>query len=301
MRTLIFLLVLAVGGFFWHRRHEKYLLLESLQTEAKSKDALAADKEKQLKTWQAKVALLREGEAELNKPDGSPEQLEKDVLALRAELTAGAAKLESAEDDYLAVVNEVREEGKKEVFPVLKLSNGEELKSAHISGFGEGFVKVAHDDGNLKLMLDDLPAGWAEKYDVDYVSRHSKEENLAMSARVQEAVLTPLDLKKAKLSEIDDRIKAVTDQLMAYSGHIRESRRQEDELVRKAYRISMGSGPGGASVVNKRDVMFKQAKELAKQREGTRLQYVALRKQKELLERQRLLIKKAPFNPPPAP
>ena len=300
MRTLIILIIICIGGYFWRSRHEKFTEYESLTLEAKSKNSMAAEKEKQLKMLQDKIKPLREGEAELKKPGGSPEQLEKDVLELRSALTAGAAKLESAEDDFVAAVNEVREEGKKEIFPVLKLPNGEELKGAQVVGFGEGFVKVSHNDGSLKLMSDDLPAGWGEKFAVDYVSRHSKAEIAEFDNQVQQKLLTPMDLRNAKLSDIDDRIKAVTDQMMAYSGHIRDSRRQADQLVRDAYRISMGSGPGGATAANARDAKFKQAKELEKLREGTRQQYLALRKQKEELERIRLQIKKAPLNPPPA-
>src|SRR5690349_17673050 len=105
MRTLIALLVLAIGGFFWRRRHEKYLELESLKTEASSKESIANEKERQLKAVQAKIVPLRQAEEDFKKPDGSPEQLEKDVMALREALTAGSAKLESAEDDFLVAVN----------------------------------------------------------------------------------------------------------------------------------------------------------------------------------------------------
>jgi hypothetical protein len=301
MRILIVLLVLSTVGYFLHKRHEKYEELEALRTEAKTVDGLITERQKWIVDLKSKVEPLRQGEEELKKPDGSPEQLEKDVLALREALTTGAGKLDTAEDDYLAAVNDMREEAKKQTFPTLKLPNGEELKDCKIARFGEGFIQVAHAEGSAKLSSEDLPEGWADRYAVDYVSRHSKAENEAMSAKVQEAVLTPLDLKKAKLSEIDERIKAVNEQLLAFSGNIRESRRQADKMVRDAYRISMGDGPRGASAANQRDAMFKKAKELEAAREGTRLKYVALRKQKEDLERQRLLIKKAPLNQPPAP
>lgn len=301
MRTLILLLVLSVAGYFWHSRHEKYGTYEGLKLEAKTKENLANDKEKQLKALQEKIVPLRQGEAEMSKPDGSPEELEKAVLALRDALTAGAAKLESAEDDFLAAVNDVREAGKKETFPLLKLPNGEELKNAHITGFGEGFLKLAHDDGNVKLMADDLPEGWSDKFAVEYVSRHSKADNEALTAKVQQAVLTPLDLKKAKLSEIDERLKAVSDQLMSYSAGIREAHRQADDLIRQAYRISVGGGRNGAAAASQRDALFKKAKELEQGSEGTRLMYVQLRKQKQELEKQKLLIKKMPMSPQPPP
>ena len=302
MRTLIILLIISVAGYFWHQRHQRYETFTSLQTEAKTKKSMADDTEQRLKNVQARMEPLKKAEAEFKQPGGSPEDLKKQVLEMRDYLTAGAAKLESAEDDFLTAVNEVREEGKKITYPLLKLPSGEELKNAHITGFGEGYLKVAHDDGSVKLMSDDLPEGWADQYAVDYVSRHSKEENAALSAKVQESVLTPLDLKKAKLGEIEDRIKEVNDRLLAYSATIRESRRQADELVRNAYRISLGTGPGGNSNAGRRDAMFKQAKDLEKSREISRLQYVALRKQKEELERQRLVIRKMPISqPPPAP
>ena len=299
MRTLIILLVISVAGYFWHQRHQRYEEYTGLLGEAKTKKSVADDKERQLKNLQARIEPLKKAEAEFKQPGGSPEDLKKEVLEMRDYLTAGAAKLESAEDDYLAAVNDVREEGKKITHPLLKLPNGEELKNAHITGFGEGYVKVAHDDGSVKLMSDDLPEGWEKQYDVDYVSRHSKEENAALNAKVQETLLTPLDLKKAKLGEIEDRLKQVNDRLMAYSATIRESRRQADELVRNAYRISLGSGPAANSAANRRDAMFKQAKDLEKSREISRQQYVALRKQKEELERQRLAIRKMPISSQP--
>jgi len=298
MRTLIVLLILAAGGYFWHTRHEKYQNLQALEVEARDRENRLQDKQKQIASMQAKLEPLRQGEAELKKPDGSPEQLQTDVLALREALNAGAAKLDTAEDEYLAAVNDVREEAKKQTFPVLKLPNGEELKDCHITGFGEGFVKVGHADGNARLALEDLPEGWADKFAVDYVSRHSKEENEKMGGKIQEAVLTPLDLKNAKLADIDERLRVVNEQLLAYSANIRESRRKADELVRRAYKLSLGTGPAANAAANQREAMFKQAKAMEVDREGTRLQYVALRKQKEELEHQRLLIKKAPLNPP---
>lgn len=301
MRVLIILLILAASGYFWHSRHEKYLEFESLQTEIKTMEGRIVEQQKRIADLQAKVEPLRQGEADLKKPDSSPEQLEKDVLALRDGLTAGSAKLDSAEDDYIAAVNDVREESKKQTYPLLKLPNGDELKDAKITRFGEGYVQVAHYDGSLKLESADLPEGWADKFAVDYVSRHAKAENEKMNDKIQEAMLTPLDLKKAKLSEIDERLKAVNDQLLAFSGSIRESRRQADKMVRDAYRIPMGDGKRGAAVANQRDAMFKKAKEIEAARETTRLRYVALRKQKEELEKQRLLIKKAPLTPPATP
>ena len=121
-----------------------------------------------------------------------------------------------------------------------------------------------------------------------------------MSARVQEAILTPLDLKKAKLEEIDARIQQLNEQLMALSGSIREATRQADVMVRNAYRISLGDGPRGNNVASKREQMFSKAKEIESAREGVRAKYVAIRNEKLRLERQRLLVRRAPLNPAPA-
>lgn len=300
MRALIILLILSGAGYWWHSRRERFQELEALKTELRTVESMVADKQKQVVSMNAKLTPLREGQAALTAPDGAPEQLEKDVIALRDALIAGAAQLDTAEDDFLAAVKDVREHAKGKTYATLKLPSGEELKECRIKSFGEGFVRLDHSEGNVKVMADDLPDGWVEQYAVNYVSRHSKEENDAMSARVQEAILTPLDLKKAKLEEIDARIQQLNEQLMALSGSIREATRQADVMVRNAYRISLGDGPRGNNAASKREQMFSKAKEIESAREGVRAKYIAIRNEKLRLERQRLLVRRAPLNPAPA-
>lgn len=300
MRFLIILLILAGGGWFWHSRSEKQKALESLEVDVKNAESFLVEKQRRIDALQKQLEPLRQGEAELKKPDGSPEQLEKDVLALRDALTAGAAKLDSAEDDYFAAVTERRDFAKTKTFPVLKLPSGEELKECKIARFGEGYISISHADGIVKLQSEDLPEGWNAKYAVDYVSRESKEENAALSDKVQEAVLTPLDLKKARVEEIDERLKQVNEQLLALSGGIRTATRQADKMVRDAYRISLEGGRAGSGAF-RRETMFKKAKEMEAAREVTRQKYLLLRKQKADLERLRLDVKKAPVHPGPPP
>jgi len=301
MRTLVILLLLAGAGYWWHSRRERYQELESLKVEARAVEGMIADKQKLIASLLEKVQPLRDGQAVLSSAEGSPEQLLTDVQALREAMTAGAALLDTAEDDFAAAVEAVRENAKGRKVGNLKLPSGEELADCEIQRFGAGYIQIMHRDGSVKVMADDLPEGWVDKYAVNYVSRDAEAENTELAAKVQEAVLTPLDLKKAKLEEIDARIAELNAQLMALSSSIREATRQADLMVRNAYRIELGnSSRGSNSGASRREQMFSKAKQIEAARENVRAKYKALRNEKLRLEKQRLLVKRAPLNPPPA-
>ncbi len=301
MRTLIFLLLLAGAGYWWHSRRERYQQLEALQVELKAVEGMVAEKKKLAKSLTEKVQPLREGQAALAAPDGSPEKLQEEVAALRDAMTSGAAQLDAAEDEFAAAVEALRESAIGKKVGNLKLPNREELVDCEIQRFGEGYIQIMHRDGSEKVMADDLPEGWVDRYAVNYVSRHSKEENALLAGKVEEAVLTPLDLKKAKLEEIDARISELSAQLLALSARMREATRQADLMVRNAYRISLGnSSRGSNSGASQREELFAKAKQIEAGRESVRAKYVALRNEKLRLEKQRQVVRRAPLNPPPA-
>jgi hypothetical protein len=300
MRALVILLMLAGAGYWWHNRRERYQQLESLQMELKAVEGMVAEKKKLATSLTGKVIPLREGQAAITAEDGSPDKLQEEVAALREAMTTGAAQLDAAEDDFAAAVEAVRENAKGKKVGNLKLSNGEELVDCEIQRFGEGYIQFMHRDGSEKVMADELPEEMVDRYAVNYVSRHSKEENALLAGKVEEAVLTPLDLKKAKLEEIDARIAELSAQLLALNGRIREATRQADLMVRNAYRISLGnSSRGSNSGASQREQMFAKAKQIESARESVRAKYVALRNEKLRLEKQRLLVKRAPLNPAP--
>jgi hypothetical protein len=294
MRTLIFLLILSGLGYVWNSRRERFNEYEGVQTAIKSneQDISARIKEKAL--VMDRLRPLREAKSETQAPDGSPEQLEKDIEALKEGIKTATAELDTKEAEYLTVVEAVREKAKKETFPVVKLPSGQELKDCTITKFGEGVVSLSHSDGITRVQADDLPPGWVEKYALDYVSRDSKAEKDFIAAQVDRASTPPLDVKTAKLSEINARIKDLEEQLLSMSAEMRNSRRQTDKLIRDAYRIAMEKGSKGQVAAAQRNKMFEESKKVDAGRVLMSQKYRKLREEKLELERARVELSKRP-------
>jgi hypothetical protein len=301
MRAIIILLIICAGGYYWHSRREAHEALEALKSQQKSIESSIGDRQKALAVLRAKVEPLREAKAAMSGPGGSPEELEKAVDQLRADLKDAASRLEAAEDSFLESLTALRDFAKTQPIPAIKLASGEELKECKISNFGEGFVKIDHHEGVSKLEAEDLPAGWSEKYFLHYVSRHEQSVNKEINDKVTETVLSEADLKKLDLANLDNKIKEVKDQLMALSLNVRDARRRADQMVRNAYRVQLESGPRAGAANARRSEMFAQAKAIEAAGEQTRGRYIALRKQLQALERQRLELRKKKVAPAAEP
>lgn len=292
MRTLIILLILSVSGYLWHTRRERFKEFESMEASLKGTERRIAERQKDQAKLLESLTPLRKGQAELTAPQGSPEQLEKDVETLKEGLKETTAKLEAAEAEFTAALTAVREKAKLAIFPVLKLPSGDELKECSITKFGEGYVSLSHKDGITRVQADDLPEGWVEKYGIDYVSQESQAEKEAIAAKVAAATTKPLDLKNAQLGDLDARIADLNAELLAMSVEIRDATRQADILVRDAYRIALDKGNKGEGAKAQRTAKFKESKKIEAGREGVRAKYKALRDEKLALEKQRNELKR---------
>ncbi len=292
MRTLIILLILSLSGYLWHTRRERSRELESLQSSLKNSERRIAERQKDHDKLIESLTPLRTAEEELATPEGSPDQLEKDVESLKDGLKETTVKLEAAEAEFVTALNAVRDKAKVDVYPVLKLPSGDELKECSITKFGEGYVSLSHKDGISRIQADDLPEGWVIKYSVDYISNVSQAEKEAIAAKVAAATTRPLDLKNAQLGELDARIAELNAQLLSMSVEIRDATRQADVLVRDAYRIALEKGNKGEAAKAQRAAKFEQSKKIEAMREGVRAKYKALRDEKLALEKQRNELKR---------
>ncbi len=292
MRTLIILLILSFSGYLWHTRNERSRELESLQSSLKNSERRIAERQKDHDKLIESLTPLRKAEEELATPEGSPDQLEKDVESLKDGLKETTVKLEAAEAEFVTALNAVRDKAKVDVYPVLKLPSGDELKECSITKFGEGYVSLSHKDGISRIQADDLPEGWVIKYSVDYISNVSQAEKEAIAAKVAAATTRPLDLKNAQLGELDARIAELNAQLLSMSVEIRDATRQADVLVRDAYRIALEKGNKGEAAKAQRAAKFEQSKRIEAMREGVRAKYKALRDEKLALEKQRNELKR---------
>src|SRR5688572_5647228 len=139
MRTLIILLVLSGCGYWWHTRRERFKELESNLSSIKNTERRIAERQKEVAKLTESLEPLRKGQQDLTSPQGSPEQLEKDVEALKEGLKESTAQLEAADAEFNSALTAVREKAKQQIFPVLKLPSGDELKDCTITKFGEGY------------------------------------------------------------------------------------------------------------------------------------------------------------------
>ena len=300
MRTLIILLILAGSGYWWNSRRERFKELEALRSSIKHAESRIVEREKDKVKLIASLEPLRAGRNDLTSPEGSPEQLEKDVAALKESLKESTSQLEAAESEFLSALNAVRDKAKQQTLPVLKLPSGDEFTDCTITKFGEGYISFSHKDGITRVQADDLPEGWVQKYSVDYVNKDSQAEKEAIAKRVAEATTKPLDLKNAQLGELDARIADLNAQLLAMSVEIREATRRADVLIREGYRIALEKGTKGPSSAAQRAAKFKESQKVETDREGVRAKYKALRDEKLALEKQRNELKrKRPTVPNP--
>lgn len=294
MRTLIALLILSGLGYVWNSRRERFNEFQGVQTAIKSNEQDIAARTKEKALVMDRLRPLREAKSETQAPDSSPEQLEKEIEALKEGIKAASAQLDTSEAEYLTAVEAVREKAKKQTFPVVKLPSGQELKDCTITKFGEGVLSLSHSDGITRVQADDLPPGWVEKYALDYVSRDSKAEKDFIAAQVDRATAPPLDLTKAKLGEINTRIKDLEEQLLSISSEMRNSRRQTDKLIRDAYKIAMEKGAKGQAAAAQRTRMFDESKKVDASRVLMSQRYRKLREEKLELERARVDLQKRP-------
>jgi seryl-tRNA synthetase len=292
MRALIILLILAASGYWWHYRRERFNEMEALQSDQKNIDRSIAERQQDIQRVKATLEPLRKNQEQTEAPGGSPERLEKEIDELKESLKTAAAQLDEVEADFTTAVEARRDYARKQTFPVVKLPSGEELVECTITKFGEGYLSISHREGIKKVESEDLPEGWAEKYAVDYVSREAQAEKQAMIARVEEAVVPPLDLKNVQLSELDAKIDQLNAQLLELSAQMRAATRKSDELIRDAYRIALDKGQKGEQAAAKRTAMFRQSKVIEQTREEVRKKYRSLREQKLALERQRLELRR---------
>ena len=292
MRTLIVLLVLSISGYWWNYRRQRFNQMEAVQTDQRNTDRLIAERQKEIQRLRETLEPLRKKQEQTQSPESSPEQLEKEIAELKETINAKAAQIDVAEAEYQAAIDAVRDHAKKQTFPLIKLPSGEELVEARITNFGEGYVSISHRDGVTKVQSEDLPEGWAAKYAFDYVGREAKAENAELHARVDRAVIPPLDLKNVKLEELDAWIEQLNTQLLALTAEMRAATRKADEMTRAAYRIRLETGEKGEAAAAKRTAMFRASKDLENEREAVRKKYVVLREQKIALERRRLELKR---------
>lgn len=301
MRSLIILLLICAGGYYWHNRREQYEAFEAIKSQQKSIERSIADRQKSLAVLRTRVEPLREAKAALSGAGGSREEMEKTVEQLRADLQDAASRLEAAEDSFLVSLTELRDFAKTRPIPVINLASGEELKECRISSFGEGFVKIVHHEGVSKLEAGDLPAGWSEKYFLNYVSRHEQTVNREISDKVTGAVLDDADLRMLDLAKLEDKIGELREQLLELSANVRDGKRRADQMVRNAYRVQLESGPRAGAVNAKRSEMFAQAKAIEAASEQVRSRYIALRNHLLALEKQRVELRRKKVSPAPQP
>ncbi len=298
MRALVILLILAVSGYWWHTRRERYTEYEAVQGSIKATERRIAEREKEIAKLLERIEPLRKSREAISKPEGSPELLEKEVETLKEGLKDSTAKLDAAETEFITALHAVREKAKTQAFALLKLPSGDELKECTITKFGEGYISLSHKDGITRVQADDLPEGWVAKYSVDYISKDSLAEKEALAGKVAEATTKPLDLKNAKLEELDARINDLNTQLLELSMTIREATRESDVLIRKAYLIALGTGSKGQAAAAQRAALFAQSKRVESGREGIRAKYKALRDEKLALEKQRNELRKKRVSAP---
>jgi hypothetical protein len=294
MRALIILLIISISGYMWHYRRERYTEYEGLQTSIKNAERNTADRLKEKAHVLETLAPLRETKKETETPEGSPDLLQKEVDALKDSLNTASAQLETAESDFLEAMTAVREEAKKQTFPVLKLASGKELKNCTITKFSEGVVSITHNDGIDRVQAEDLPEGWIQKYSLDYLSRDSKADREAIATHIQRATTAPLDLKNAKVGDIKARLTDLETQLLEMAAEVRNSRRESDGYIRDAYRIAMEKGPKGQAAAAKRTALFEKAKKVDAARAELQGRYRKLREEKLELERQLVELNKRP-------
>lgn len=294
MRLLIVLIILSGAGYYYRYRSVRYEELTNLRAETKNIDSQFAEKTKLRDRLIVKLTPLRSARDEATTPGSSLDGLTKAVEELQDALKDTTVRLDNAETEFASAVEAVREAAKKQTLPVIKLPSGDELKDCTISKFGEGYISITHSQGISKIQSEDLPAGWSERYALDYVSREEQAEKDALSARIAEATLSPLDLKKAQLSEVEEQLEKVTAQLLAMSSEMRDARRKADKLVRDAYRIALQKGEKGDAAVAQRTAMFNASRKVDAAREVTAKKYRALRAQKLELEEKRNSLKRRP-------
>jgi hypothetical protein len=294
MRALIFLLTVCVFGYFWHYRRERYTEYEGLQTSIKTAEGNVAARLKEKENLLKRLEPLREAKKGTEAPDGSPDALQKEVDALKDSVNAATAQLDAEEKDFLQAVEAVRENAKKQTFPVLKLPSGQELKDCTITKFTDGYLNISHSSGVAKVLTEDLPEGWVEQYSLDYIGRDSKADREAIAARVERATTAPLDLKTAKVSDIKARIPELEAQLLSLAAEMRNAKRESDLLIRQAYQIALEKGPKGQAVIAKRKVLFDKSKKVDSSRSEIQGRYKKLREEKLALERQLVELTKRP-------
>jgi|GEM_PF-5231119 len=292
MRSLIILLILAAAGYWWHHRHERYTQLEALQSDQKSTERTIAERQQDIQRVTEKLEPLRQKQRETEAPGGSPERLEKEIGELKEALRTASNQLDAAEAEFQAAVDAVRDHARKQTFPAVKLPSGDELVECTITRFGEGYLNISHREGVKKVESEDLPEGWAAKYAINYVSRVAQAEKAELNARVEQAIVPPLELKNAQLADLDSRIAELNTQILAMSSDIRNATRKADHLVRQAYQLALEKGQRGADVAAKRAAMFSESKAIERSREEVRKKYKSLREQKLALERQRMELKR---------
>lgn len=292
MRTLIILFLIAGSGFWWHYRRERFNELEALKSDLQSTERAIAERQKSIENVKKTLEPLRKNQQETESPGGTPEQLEAEIETLKEGMNASAAQLDTAEAEFNAALEAVRDHARRQNFPEITLTSGEVLKDCTITRFGDGYVSISHSDGIMRVQSEDLPEGWSAKYAVDYVNRESQAEREALVTRVEQATISPLDLKNARLEEIEARLDEVSKQLLALGAHIRAATKKSDDLVRDAYRIALDKGQKGELAASKRAAKFNQSKAVIIAREEVRQKYRTLREEKLALERQRVELRR---------
>jgi hypothetical protein len=278
------LLFLALGGglaYFWDRnkRSEKF---ESAKAEVASITGTMAQRQSEIDFLEKKLGPLREAQKEAVTKDVP--KLQEEIAALKQELDALKIEWDASVTDFEAAMTEVRLTAKQQTYPELALPSGEVLKAASISKFGQGFVTIQHDGGVKKVLSEDLPTGWSEKYSLDYVPDTGREE---LAGQIQESTAAPTNpagTVDAALAKTD----AIYEQELRLSQEIREMKMESNRIVQEGFRAAINRGLSGDAAAAARRSYFQKADAIQKSIEPKVEQYRNLRERRLSIQQEQV-------------
>jgi outer membrane murein-binding lipoprotein Lpp len=278
------LLFLALGGglaYYWDRnqRAEKF---EAVQSEVTSITGTIAQRQSEIAFLEKKLGPLREAQKEAIAKDVP--KLQAEVAALKQELDALKVEWESAITDFETAMTEVRLTAKQTTYPELVLPSGEVLKAASISKFGQGFVTIQYDGGVKKVLSEDLPAGWNEKYSLDYVPDTGREE---LAGQIQESTALPSN-PAGTVDAALAKTEAIYEQELRLSQEIREMKMESNRIVQEGFRAAINRGLSGDAAAAARRSYFQKADAIRKAIDPKVEQYRKLRQQRLVIQQEQV-------------
>ena len=253
LRTLIVMLLICGGSFYLYDRNKRWKEFEGIDSELRAVTQQIGQRRSEIDFLTKKLEPLRAAAKEAETKDVP--KLEAEIAALREELATLNTQWQEAARAFESAMNEVRVQAKQQNWPEIPLSSGEVLKAASISTFGQGFVTIQHEGGIKRVLAEDLPAGWVEKYSVDYVPEADTAE---LANQLKEKTETP-PTPAQEAAGVRSRAEAIYEQELKIATEIRNMKMEANKLQQEGFRAAINKGLTGNAAAAMRRQYFQKA------------------------------------------